>query len=235
MTKITPELVLRLNRRHPEPQVAATKLQMAADKFGINTPRRVAMFLAQLTHESGLIPVQENLNYSARRLTQVWPNRFPTMAIAERYAYNPVALADKVYSGRMGNGEGEGHLYIGRGFIQITGKYNYERYGKQIGYDLVAHPELACQYGVGALVAGAYWVDANCNALSDSGNVAAVTKAINGGFIGLSDREALYQRSLNAIPRYGLLETDPPLDFAGDAAKQLEARTALFEELASLA
>lgn len=234
MTIITPQLIRTLNRRHPRPDVAAQKLQMAAAKFGISTPRQVAMFLAQLTHESGLIPQEENLNYRAARICQVWPGRFPTIQHALAYAFNPQRLANLVYSGRMGNGQGEGWTYRGRGLIQLTGKANYRAYGKLVGHDLVAKPDLLLQYGVSALVAGAYWHSHGLNAVAQRGDTRAVTRAINGGLNGLDDRERLYQRALNRIPRYGLLETDAPLDVAADEQADLDLREQSFQDILSL-
>lgn len=102
------------------------------DKTGHSDPRWLAYILATTHHETGsrFAPVKENLNYSAKRLTQVWPTRFPTIAAATPFANNPEALANKVYGGRMGNtAPGDGFRYLGRGFCQITGKDNYAKYG----------------------------------------------------------------------------------------------------------
>lgn len=129
--------------------LSAPRLQTAAERFGINTRLRMAHWLAQLAHESGFKPAVENLNYNAQRLTQVWPSRFPTLASAQRCAHNPEALANTVYAGRLGNGgaeSGDGFMFRGRGFLQITGRSNYAKYGKLIGIDLIAQPELAAQF-----------------------------------------------------------------------------------------
>lgn len=221
---ITPQLVLALNPRHPRPEVAAAKLQAAALHWGITMTRQVAMWLSQLAHESGLIPQEENLSYRASRICQVWRNRFPTLASALPFQFNPQALGDQVYSGRMGNAIGEGFLYRGRGQIQLTGKSNYAFYGQKTGFDLVKVPDLLLQYGVSAEVAGAFWQSHSLNAAAERGDVMAVTRAINGGLTGLSDREALYQRTLNRIPRYGLLDSDAPLNVSRDAEGDLSAR-----------
>lgn len=234
MPKITADLILRLNPRHPAPQVAATKLQVAADHFGITTQRSVAMFVAQVAHESGCIPVEENLSYRASRICQVWPSRFPTVAAAQPYAFNPKALGDRVYSGRMGNGPGEGFKFRGRGLIQLTGKDNDALYGKMIGVDLVGNPDLLLQYGVSALAAGAFWTTHGLNRPADAGDVAAVTRGINGGLVGLDDRERLYQRALTHVPRYGLLETDAPFDVDRDTEDDLVARTNAFQSALEL-
>ncbi|WP_291428530.1 glycoside hydrolase family 19 protein [Deinococcus sp.] len=231
---ITPELIRALNPRHPRPDVAAQKLQAAALQFGITSPRQVAMLTAQLAHESGLIPQEENLNYRATRIRQVWPSRFPTVASAEPFAFNPLALGDRVYSGRMGNGPGEGFLYRGRGQLQLTGKSNYVTYGRLIGFDLVANPDLLLQYGVSSLAACAFWTAHGLNPAADRGDVVTVTRAINGGTIGLDDRERLYQRALTNVPRYGLLASDAPLDVARDAAADLETRHEAFTRTLNL-
>lgn len=189
---ITADLVQALNPRHPKADIAAAKLQMAADKFGITSPLRLAHWLAQLAHESGLVPVEENLNYSANRLCQVWPNRFPTLGIAQQCAYNPMGLANVVYGGRLGNmAAGDGYKFRGRGLIQLTGRANYALYGPLVGFDLVSDPDLLLQYGVGALVAGAYWQRHNCNAAADRDDLITITRAINGGTNGLEDRRRL--------------------------------------------
>lgn len=228
MTLITPDLIRSLNPRHPRPDVASAKLGAAFDRYGLTTPRVVAMAVAQLAHESGLIPKEENLSYRAQRIRQVWPSRFPTLASAEAVAFNPQALGDRVYSGRMGNGPGEGFAYRGRGMIQLTGKANYTTYGRLTGFDLVGNPDLLLQYGVSALVAGAFWQNHGLNAAAERGDVLTVTRVINGGTTGLDDRERLYQRALSGVPRYGLLASDAPLDPMHDEAHDLDVRGELF-------
>ncbi|MCD0164868.1 glycoside hydrolase family 19 protein [Deinococcus sp. 14RED07] len=224
MIDITPDLVRAINPRHPRPDVAAPKIQRAFEQFGITTRNTVAMALGQIGHESGLIPQEENLSYRATRLMQVWPGRFPTLQSALPYQFNPEALGDKVYGGRMGNGPTEGFEFRGRGPIQLTGKSNYVTYGRLIGFDLVAQPDLLLQYGVGFLAAGAFWQAHGLNGPAERGDVRAVTRAINGGTIGLDDRERLYQRALSRVPRYGLLASDAALNVEADAAADLDAR-----------
>ena len=145
-------------------------------------------FLGQVLHESaGLTQLRENLDYSAKRMTQVWPSRFPTIESARPYANNPEALANFVYGGRMGNTQpGDGWKFAGRGPIQLTGRANYEFVGDLVGQDLVIMPELMEQprYALEATIA--WWEDR----IPDSmlGDPARVTKRVNGGLIGLSDR-----------------------------------------------
>ena len=148
-------------------------------------------FLGQVLHESeDLTAFSENLNYSAERLVQVWPARFPTLADARPYARNPEALANRVYCGRMGNTEpGDGWRYRGRGPIQLTGRANYAFVGDLMGQDLINLPELMEQPYY-ALEATIHWWE---NRIPDSmlGDPEKITKRVNGGLIGLADRELL--------------------------------------------
>ena len=160
----------------------------------INTPLRIAHFLAQVLHESGRMRfVKENLNYSAEALLRVFKKYFPTLEKAQKYAYKPEMIGSKVYGGRMGNGDeasGEGYRYRGRGLIQLTGKNNYRKFSRWINDDVVAHPDLvASKYAVHSAVF--YWTSNNLNSLADIDDVKKVTKKINGGYNGLKERVAL--------------------------------------------
>ena len=166
-----------------------------AAKFGINTPLRLAHFLAQCGHESaGFKATQENLNYSAKGLMGIFKKYFPTEALAKQYERNPQKIASKVYGGRMGNGveaTGEGYKFRGRGYIQLTGKDNYTAFGKSIGEDIVSNPDVVS--GKYALLSAAwFWSNNGLNKLADGGSadtvVTTITKRVNGGTIGLSDR-----------------------------------------------
>jgi putative chitinase len=156
-------------------------------------------FLGQILHESGMLTTfTENLNYSAERLCVVWPARFPTLADARPYAHNPEALANRVYGGRLGNTEpGDGWRYRGRSPIQLTGKDNYARVGVLMGQDLVTMPELLEQPRF-ALEACIHWWE---DRIPDSmvGDVAKVSTRVNGGLIGLVDRERLTQAATEAL------------------------------------
>ena len=121
-------------------------------RHGITTDRgRLAMFLAQIGHESdGLTALEEKLSYSAARLMQVWPARFRTIAVAQTVAGRPQSLANLVYAGRMGNGpadSGDGWRYRGRGYIQLTGRANYRAVGRACGLDLEGDPDRAAAPG----------------------------------------------------------------------------------------
>jgi putative chitinase len=167
-------------------------LQETFEKYQINTPKRQACFIGQCMHESGGFKfLKENLNYSAKALMATWPSRFPDMDTAEKFERQPEKIANKVYSGRMGNTEdGDGAKYIGRGLIQLTGKDNYMAFGEAIGEDLVANPQLVEQPRYAALSAGWFFNKRNLNALADVMDIETMSKRINGGTIGMADRIA---------------------------------------------
>lgn len=156
-------------------------------------------FLGQILHESaGLERLSENLDYSARRLCEVWPGRFPTLDAAKPYARNPEALANRVYGGRMGNNQpGDGWIFRGRGPIQLTGRDNYAFVGDLMGQDLVTLPELMEQPRY-ALEATIHWWE---DRIPDSmlGDPERVTKRVNGGLIGLADRVHLAELARGAL------------------------------------
>jgi putative chitinase len=176
-------------------------LQETFEKYQINTPKRQACFIGQCMHESGGFKhLKENLNYSAKALMNTWPSRFPDADTAEKFERQPEKIANKVYSGRMGNSEdGDGAKFIGRGLIQLTGKDNYRAFGEAIGEDLVANPQLVEEPRYAALSAGWFWNKRGLNALADAMDIETLTKRINGGSIGINDRKAKISMVLNAI------------------------------------
>lgn len=167
-------------------------------EFEINTPLRVATFIAQTAHESGgYITLIENLNYSAQRLLQVFPRKF-TQATAINYDRQPQKIANYLYANKIGNGDetsGDGWRYKGRGVVQVTGRGNYKACGVELGLDLIAFPELLEQSLNAFRSAGWYWKSRNCNSFADRGDFIGLTKAINGGLNGLDDRKAYYARA----------------------------------------
>ena len=177
------------------PDAVIAMIPDTAAKFQINTPLRLAHFLAQCGHESGgFRATQENLNYSAKGLAGIFKKYFPTEASAAPYARNPQKIASQVYGGRMGNGpesSGEGYKFRGRGYIQLTGKENYTAFGKSIGEDMTANPDVvASKY---ALLSAAWFFSKNgLHKMADEGAsdlvVTKITKRVNGGTIGLPDR-----------------------------------------------
>lgn len=186
-----------------KPFTAAKWSVVFADTIKRNTfsagDSEVDDFLGQILHESGgLEHMGEALSYSAERLTQVWPARFPTLDAALPYSRNPEALANKVYGGRMGNTEpGDGWLYRGRSPLQITGKDNYRRVGDLMGQDLIGLPGLleAPHFALEACIA--WWEDK----IPDSmlGDIEKVTRRVNGGIHGLAQREDLTDRAQVAL------------------------------------
>ena len=187
---------LKLERlRGHIPDAVIAQIPDTASKFAINTPLRLAHFLAQCGHESGgFRATQENLNYSAKGLTGTFKKYFPTEAAATPYARNPVKIASKVYGGRMGNGPEptqEGYKFRGRGYIQLTGKENYTSFGKSINEDICSNPDkVASSY---ALLSAAWFFSKNgLHKMADEGSsdavVTKITKRVNGGTIGLADR-----------------------------------------------
>lgn len=185
------------------PEAWAAALNQACARYGINTPARLASFLAQTGYESGQFNnLSENLFYStAARLTKVWPKRFPTEASAMPYVKNPAKLGNFVYANRLGNGpvqSGDGYRYRGRGIIQITGKSNYVAAAMELDLDLVNNPDLLLDPVNAAMSAAWFWSSRGLNALADDDtgdndleDFTEITKRINGGTAGLQNRLAL--------------------------------------------
>lgn len=177
------------------PDTVIAQIPDTAAKFQINTPLRLAHFLAQCGHESGgFRATKENLNYSAKGLTGTFKKYFPTEAAAKPYERQPAKIANKVYGNRMGNGpesSGEGSKFCGRGYIQLTGKENYTAFGKSINEDILSNPDrVASDY---ALLSAAWFFSKNgLHKIADEGSsdivVTKITKRVNGGTIGLADR-----------------------------------------------
>jgi putative chitinase len=169
-------------------------LEEVFHRYEINTPERQAAFIGQCAHESmNFTRLEENLNYSAEGLMKTWPSRFPTLEAAQPYHRNPEKIANKVYAGRMGNGNeesGEGWLYHGRGLIQLTGKDNYTLAGDALNMDFIHSPDYVLVPKYAALTAGWYWNKRQLNKEADAKDFTGMTKKINGGTIGLDDRIA---------------------------------------------
>ena len=161
----------------------AKKYKALLDKNGVNTPLRLAHFFAQAHHESGLEPISENLNYSARRLREVFPKYF-TSEQANQYAGKPQAIANRVYANRMGNGPescGDGWKYRGRGFFQITGKSNYMALSMDTGVDYITNPDLLLTEADAMISALWYWNERGLSRFADADDVDAVSDLINIG------------------------------------------------------
>lgn len=183
---------MNLLEKHP----LTAKYQSLFNKFNVNTQLRLSHFLGQLQHESGLKPIEENLRYSAKRLTEVFGKYFPTLAVANQYAMQPQKIANRVYANRMGNGDessGEGWKFRGRGFLQITGRNNYTALTKWakangIGADYVQNPDLLLRETDSLIAALWFWTANDLNKYADKDDVEMVTRRINGGTNGLKDR-----------------------------------------------
>lgn len=177
----------------------APLLDAAAKGRDINTPLRVAHWLAQLHHESGgFLRLEEGLSYSAERLCEVWPLRFRSAEVAKAYARNPRALANRVYADRMGNGDAasnDGWRFRGRGYVQITGRDAYRDAAPWSGVDLLADPDRASEPAIAAKIAAGWWAAHGCNEMADHDNVEAITRRINGGMNGIEDRRTQFARA----------------------------------------
>jgi putative chitinase len=178
-------------------------LAQTLPEYDINTPERIAAFLAQCAHESGgFKTLKENLNYKKESLRRVFPKYFPTDALAEQYAHNQEKIANRVYGGRMGNGAeptGDGFKYCGRGLIQLTGKNNYQAFADSIETPIEEIPAFLATFEGAVQSACWFWETNNLNQYADSGDILTMTKRINGGTIGLSDRIAHYNHALEVL------------------------------------
>lgn len=216
-------------------------------KYGITTPLQVAHIMAQISHECGAgTEVVENLSYSAQRMTQVWPSRFPSVASALPYAHNPKKLGNKVYGGRMGNrpGTDDGSNFLGRGACQTTGREGYEKLARKTGLDLINNPDLINDPANFLECGVADFIICGCLAYCSpkpglpDGDIRGVTHHLNGGYIGLAQREAWFAKwkaALRAVPAdapvsparaaQGLLAmpADQAEDTAGDQATEADA------------
>jgi len=177
------------------PASVIAQIPFVVNQYKINTALRLSHFLAQCGHESANFrAVKENFNYSAEGLTKTFKKYFPTLEVAKDYARQPEKIASKVYANRMGNGNEaskDGFKYLGRGFIQLTGKANYIEFDKSVPEDIINNPELvATKYPLAS--AAWFWNKNGLNAIADKGAtdavITSITKRVNGGTIGLLDR-----------------------------------------------
>ena len=171
--------------------------------YDIDTVPRVAAFLAQCAHESGgFRAIKENLNYKAESLCRVWPRYFPNIDVARQYAQQPEKIANRAYANRMGNGpeeSGDGWKFCGRGLIQLTGKDNYSRYAQSTEQTLDEASEHLTTFE-GCVQSAAWFSEANnLNQYADSGDILTMTKRINGGTLGLEDRQKHYNHAIQVL------------------------------------
>jgi putative chitinase len=171
--------------------------------YDINTVQRVSAFLAQCAHESGgFRAIKENLNYKAESLCKVWPRYFPNIDVARQYAQQPEKIANRAYANRMGNGpeeSGDGWKFCGRGLIQLTGKDNYSRYAQSTEQSLDEASEHLTTFEGCVQSAAWFWEANNLNQYADSGDILTMTKRINGGTLGLEDRQKHYAHAIHVL------------------------------------
>lgn len=186
----------------------ANSLQATCDRFEINTPERIAGFVAQCAHESGMFKsVSEGLNYKVEALKALFGRHRISEEDCNKYGRidgkqpaDQAGIANAIYGGEfgkknLGNTEyGDGYAYRGRGLIQLTGKANYKKAGDSLGVDLVANPDLVATPEYAALTAGWFWSANNLNALADAKDLLGMTKKVNGGTIGIEHRTELYNK-----------------------------------------
>ena len=204
---ITKEQFAHLFPRAQDPASWVESMNNVFPTYDINTPKRIAAFLAQCGHESGGWTVfEENLNYSAKGLNGIFKKYFPTLESAQPYERKPEMIANKVYGGRMGNGpesSGDGWKYRGRGPIQLTGKDNYRAFAQEMFEDwqnLFDNPDWVTADRDFALMSAIwFWNKNKLNVQADSGDIKLMTKKINGGYIGLEDRIKHYNEAIHLL------------------------------------
>jgi putative chitinase len=204
---ITAEQFKQLFPRAQDPASWAQSMNNVFPTYEINTPQRVAAFLAQCGHESGGWTVfEENLNYSAKGLNGIFKKYFPTLESAQPYERKPEMIANKIYANRMGNGgpeSGDGYKYRGRGPIQLTGRSNYTQFAKDMFEDwqnVVENPDWVTSDREFALMSAIwFWNKNKLNHEADIGDIKTMTKKINGGYIGLDDRIKHYNEAIHLL------------------------------------
>lgn len=175
----------------------------AFEKYGINTKLRIAHFIAQVGHEcTDLRHMEENLNYSAERIFEVFKKHVHTLEFAKQFAHKPEKLANYVYANRNGNGgdiTGDGYRYRGRGPLMTTGKNGYQLLTTELKYDFLGDPDALKEAPFAAYSAAFYWKQNKLNEHADRNNIRALTVAINGGLNGFDDRKARFERNLKVL------------------------------------
>lgn len=199
---ITIEQFVQLFPRAKGPDQWVASFNTLAPKFGVTSQRAVAAFLAQCGHESGgFTRLVENLNYSAQGLVSTWPTRF-TPKNAGIYARQPEKIANAVYANRLGNGNeasGDGWRFRGAGVIQLTGRASHKAFADAIGKPLSEATEYLHTIRGGLEGAFWFWSVNKLNALAEAGDIKGLTKRINGGYLGLTERVALYNKILRIL------------------------------------
>ena len=206
MTELTKEQLKQLLPKNPYIDHWHHALSILLPDYEINTPQRIAAFIAQCSHESGgFTALKENLNYKPATLRKLFGKYFPTDALAEEYCAKPnkqEAIANRIYASRMGNGDeasGDGYKYCGRGLIQLTGKSNYVAFADSLQISPEEASEYLATFEGAAQSACWFWENNNLNQWADKGDIVTLTKKINGGTIGLDDRIKHYEHALHVL------------------------------------
>ena len=206
MTELTLEQLQQLIPRNPHVKEWHGALAQLLPDYEINTPQRIAAFVAQCAHESGnFTQLRENLNYRWQTLRKIFPKYFPTDALAQQYAALPnkqQAIANLVYANRMGNGgpeSGDGYRFAGKGLIQLTGRDNYTWFAASLDISVEAAAEYLETFEGAAQSACWFWETNKLNTWADRGDILTLTKRINGGTIGLDDRIKHYNHALHVL------------------------------------
>ena len=201
--EITQAQLAQIIPKNPHIEHWCEALNAILPDYEIDTPQRVAAFLAQCAHESGgFVFLKENLNYKAASLRKVFPKYFPDDGIAAAYANRPEMIANRVYASRMGNGDersGDGYRYCGRGLIQLTGRTNYQAFADSIETPVEQVTEYLGTFEGAVQSACWFWENNNLNKWADAGDILAMTKKINGGTIGLEDRKKHYEHACHVL------------------------------------
>lgn len=204
--ELTLEQLKKLLPKNPYVDQWYHALSQLLPDYEINTPERIAAFISQCAHESaGFMILKENLNYRWQSLRETFPKYFPTNEIAQKYASMPnkqEAIANRIYANRMGNGpeeSGDGYRYCGRGLIQLTGKQNYSWFAASLEISVEEASEYLQTFEGAAQSACWYWETNNLNRFADVGDIKGLTKAINGGYIGLEDRIKHYEHAIKVL------------------------------------
>ena len=204
--ELTKDQLRKLLPKNPYIDQWHSALSQLLPDYNINTPQRIAAFVAQCAHESGnFMVLRENLNYRAATLRKIFPRYFPTDAMANEYASKPnrqEAIANLVYANRMGNGppeSGDGWRYAGKGLIQLTGKSNYTWFAASLQISVEDASEYLLTFEGAAQSACWFWETNNLNQWADKGDIVTLTKRINGGTIGLDDRIKHYEHALHVL------------------------------------
>lgn len=204
--ELTKEQLKQLLPKNPYLDYWYNALEQLLPEYEINTPERIAAFIAQCAHESGnFMVLKENLNYRPASLRKIFPKYFADDAIANHYCSLPnkqEAIANRVYANRMGNGDeasGDGYRYCGRGLIQLTGKNNYRAFADSLEISPEEVSEYLATFEGAAQSACWFWESNNLNQWADKGDILTLTKRINGGTIGLEDRIKHYEHALHVL------------------------------------